>query len=116
MIKISVIIPVYNVERFLARTLDSVLNQTFQELEIICVNDGSPDNCASILESYAQKDKRIKVITQENQGLSVARNNGFAQATGDYIYFLDSDDVIHPRCLETAYYFAEKFSVMIPVF
>lgn len=107
--KISVIIPVYNVERFLSRCIESVLNQTYDDFEIICVNDGSPDNSAFILENYSQKDKRIKVITQKNQGLSMARNNGFENAVGEYVYFLDSDDAIHPQCLEIAYLTAEKY-------
>lgn len=90
--KLSVVIPVYNVQEFLPRCLDSVINQTFNDMEIICVNDGSPDNCAEILEQYAKRDNRIKIITQENQGLSMARNNGMAIATGEYIGFIDSDD------------------------
>ena len=101
--KISVIIPVFNVEKFLPRCLDSVLHQTFSDFEVICVNDGSPDNCDKILEQYAQKDNRIKIISQINQGLSMARNNGFKYALGEYIYFLDSDDFIHPQLLEYAY-------------
>lgn len=101
--EISVIIPIYNVEKFLPRCLDSVLSQTFNNFELICVNDGSSDNCAAILDKYAQKDSRIKIITQKNQGLSMARNSGFKIATGKYIYFLDSDDFIHPKLLEYAY-------------
>ena len=92
---ISVIIPIYNVEAYLERCLDSVINNTYQNLEIICVNDGSPDNCHKILERYAAQDNRIKVIWQEKQGVSVARNTGMDVATGDYIYFLDADDWIH---------------------
>ncbi|MBQ7884185.1 MAG: glycosyltransferase family 2 protein [Phascolarctobacterium sp.] len=107
--KVSVIIPVYNVEKFLARCLDSVINQTFNDFEIVCVNDGSPDNSATILERYMKLDKRVKVITQENQGLSMARNNGVENASGEYICFLDSDDVIHPQCLEVASSLAEKY-------
>ena len=101
--KISVIVPIYNVEKFLPRCLDSVLAQTFKDFELICVNDGSPDNCAAILEEYAKKDSRIKILTQDNQGLSMARNNGFKIASGEYVYFLDSDDFIHPELLEYAY-------------
>ena len=101
--KISVIIPVFNVEKFLPRCLDSVLAQTFKDFEVICVNDGSPDDCDKILEQYAQKDSRIKIIIQRNQGLSTARNNGFKVASGEYIYFLDSDDFIHPQLLEYTY-------------
>lgn len=103
--KISVIIPVYNVEKYLPRCLDSVLAQTFTDFEAICINDGSPDGSAKILSEYTQKDSRIKVITQENQGVSVARNKGLKEAEGQYIYFLDSDDCIHPQTLEIAYHF-----------
>ena len=92
--KISIVIPVYNVELYLRRCLDSVCNQTFKNLEIICVNDGSTDTSALILEEYAKKDNRIKVIHQKNQGLSVARNVGMREVTGQYCAFLDSDDFI----------------------
>ncbi len=106
--KVSIVIPVYKVERYLPACLDSVLSQTFQDWEAICVNDGSPDKCGKILAKYAQKDKRIKVITQENQGLSMARNNGLKQAKGEYILFLDSDDFIYPQLLEICVSLAEK--------
>ncbi|HFU4059843.1 TPA: glycosyltransferase family 2 protein [Streptococcus suis] len=89
---ISVIIPIYNVEKYLARCLDSVVNQTHTNLEIILVNDGTPDGSVAIAEAYQEKDKRIKLLHQENAGLSEARNTGIAAATGDYIAFLDSDD------------------------
>ena len=92
--KISVIIPVYNVEKYLAECLTSVVNQTFKDIEIICINDGSTDNSPKILEEFAQKDRRIKIINQENQGMSCARNAGLAVATGEYITFVDSDDYI----------------------
>ena len=102
--KISVIIPIYNVEKYLARCLDSVISQTYTNLEIICVNDCSPDNSHLILQEYATKDKRIKIITREkNGGLSAARNSGLKVATGKYIYFLDSDDWITPDFLEKMY-------------
>lgn len=106
--QISVIIPIFNVEKFLPRCLDSVLAQTFKNFEVICVNDGSPDDCDKILEEYAAKDDRIKIVNQRNQGLSMARNNGFKIANGEYIYFLDSDDFIHPKLLECAYGLAIK--------
>jgi glycosyltransferase involved in cell wall biosynthesis len=98
--KVSLVIPVYNVEKLLKRCLDSVLGQTFADFEVICVNDGSPDNSLEILEQYSNSDKRIKVITQENKGLSGARNTGIENADGEYICFLDSDDIIHPQYLE----------------
>ena len=92
--KCSIIIPVYNVEKYLPKCLDSIVNQTYKNIEIICINDGSTDNSLKILEEYAQKDERIKIINQENQGVSVARNVGIDNATGDYILFVDSDDWI----------------------
>ena len=106
--KISVIVPVYNTEQYLAECLDSVLAQTFQDIEIICVNDGSPDNSAAILSEYAKKDPRIKVITQENKGLSAARNAGLAMAQGEWIYLIDSDDMLPSYALEVLYNIAEK--------
>ena len=106
--KISVIIPVYKVEQYLATCLESVLAQTFDDFEVICVNDGSPDNCGKILEDYAKKDNRIKVITQENKGLSMARNQGLKVAKGEYIFFLDSDDCMHPDLLKITYMAAKK--------
>ena len=98
--KISIIIPVYKVEEYLPACLDSVLAQTFTDWEAICVNDGSPDNCGAILAEYAQKDSRIKVISQENQGVSVARNKALENAQGEYISFLDSDDELAPTFLQ----------------
>jgi len=92
--KISIIIPVYNVEQYLSMCLDSVINQTYKNLEIICINDGSTDNSQEILERYASKDIRIKIVKQKNIGLSGARNEGIDLASGDYIMFVDSDDWI----------------------
>lgn len=97
---LSVIIPVYNVEQYLPECLDSVLNQSFGDFEIICVNDGSTDGSAKILEEYAVRDDRISVITRENQGVSEARNVGVRAAKGKYIYFMDSDDIINPDAFE----------------
>lgn len=99
-IKVSVIIPVYNVEKYLAECLDSVINQTLTNIEIICINDGSTDDSTNILRKYAQNDNRIIILHQENQGPSVSRNNGVKIAKGHYIYFLDSDDMIVPYALE----------------
>lgn len=99
--QVSVIIPVYNVEEYLPRCLNSVLTQTYGNLEILCVNDNTPDNCGQILDEYARKDDRISVITHNaNKGLSGARNSGMRVATGDYIYFLDSDDYIDADYIE----------------
>lgn len=89
---ISVIIPVYKVEKYLDRCVESVVNQTYKNLEIILVDDGSPDNCPQMCDEWAKKDKRIKVIHKENGGVSSARNLGLEQATGNYIAFVDSDD------------------------
>lgn len=103
---ISVVIPVYNVEKFLPRCLDSVLYQTFSDWEAVCVNDGSPDGSDKILASYAAGDARFKIVSKENGGLSDARNAGVRAARGKYILFLDSDDFIHPQTLEILYNFA----------
>lgn len=102
-IKVSVIIPVYNVEQYLEQCVDSVINNTLKEIEIICVDDGSTDNSPQILKNFAQKDKRIKIVTKENGGLSSARNAGLNAAGGKYILFLDSDDYIEPFALEYLY-------------
>ena len=104
--KISIIIPMYNVEKYLRRCLDSVANQTFQEWQAICVDDGSPDNSGKIAEEYAAKDKRFVVVHKENGGLSDARNAGLPYAKGKYIMYLDSDDFIHPQTMEIAYHMA----------
>ena len=101
--KISVIIPIYNVEKYLRRCLDSMLSQTFTDWQAICVNDGSPDNCGEILSEYAGRDGRFKIVNKENGGLSDARNAGMRVADGDFILFLDSDDFIHPQTLEIAH-------------
>ena len=95
----SIIIPVYNVESFLRECLDSVLKQTFPDWEAICVNDGSTDQSASILEEYSEKDIRFKIISQANGGLSSARNSGLKVAKGDYVLFLDSDDWLESDAL-----------------
>lgn len=93
---LSVIIPVYKVERYLQECVDSVLSSTYSNLEVILVDDGSPDNCPSICDAYAAKYSRIKVLHQENQGLCAARNAGLHVATGQYIAFVDSDDIVSP--------------------
>ena len=106
--KISVIIPMYGVEKYLRRCLDSVKNQTFTDWQAICVDDGSPDKSGEIAEEYAAHDKRFIVVHKENGGLSDARNAGMSYAEGKYIMYLDSDDFIHPQTLEIAYNAAEK--------
>lgn len=102
-IKVSIIIPVYNIESFLPRCLDSIVGQTMREIEIITVNDGSTDRSLDILHSYAKKDKRIRVFSQENKGLSVSRNLGICIAQGDYILFVDGDDFIDSESCERLY-------------
>lgn len=97
---ISVIIPVYNVGTYLPRCLSSVQKQTFSNIEILCINDGSTDNSVEILKQYAAIDKRIKIFSQENKGLSFARNRGIEAAGGKYVFFLDADDYLHPQALE----------------
>ena len=105
---ISVIIPVYNVEKYLCECVDSVLNQTYENFEIILVNDGSTDSSGEICDEYVDKDERITVIHQKNGGLSVARNTGLSEANGDYVYFLDSDDYIAKNAFEILLEIAEK--------
>ncbi|KGY07464.1 glycosyltransferase family 2 protein [Vibrio sinaloensis] len=97
---ISIIIPIYNVEDYLRKTLDSVLVQTYQNLEILCVLDSPTDNSERIAFEYQQRDSRIRLIHQDNQGVSVARNNGMDQAKGDYFFFLDSDDWLINNAIE----------------
>lgn len=98
---VSVIVPIYNVEAYLERCVESILQQTYEHIEIILVDDGSPDRCGSMCEEYAKKDSRIKVLHKENGGLSDARNAGLEMAKGKYVLFVDSDDVIKENLLET---------------
>ncbi len=100
MTTVSVIIPVYNAEKYLSKCLDSLAYSTFTDWEAICVNDGSLDSSLDILNTYAVNDSRFKVFSQQNAGVSAARNLGLSQAHGQYVYFLDSDDYIHPKSLE----------------
>lgn len=98
--RISVIVPVYKTERYLQECIDSILAQTFRNFELILVNDGSPDSCGAICEAAAKSDARIRVLHQENQGVTRARANGVAAAKGDFITFVDSDDTIPPQALD----------------
>lgn len=100
---ISIIIPVYKVEEYLEKCVDSVIKQTYDNLEIILVDDGSPDNCGKICDQYSKKDKRVKVIHKENGGLSDARNAGIDISRGEYISFIDSDDYVEIDYIETLY-------------
>ena len=97
---ISVIVPIYKVEKYLCQCLDSIVNQTYRDLEILLIDDGSPDKCGEICEEYAKKDSRINVFHTENKGLSAARNLGLREAKGEYIGFVDSDDWIEPNMYE----------------
>jgi glycosyltransferase involved in cell wall biosynthesis len=108
MVKISAIVPVYNVEEYLGECLDSLINQTFEDIEIICVNDGSTDSSPEILDEYQNMDSRIRIISQENRGLSGARNTGMEHARGEYIYFIDSDDYLERDALEELYSISQQ--------
>lgn len=116
MVEISVVVPVYNVEEYLKECLDSIVNQTFTDLEIICVNDGSKDNSLQILNEYAKKDDRIIVIDQENGGHAVATNVGIDKATGKYLFLMDSDDKLKLDALELTYNAAEEKQVDFVLF
>lgn len=99
----SVIVPIYNIEKHLARCVDSILSQSFGDFELILVDDGSPDNCPDICDEYAKKDARIKVIHKKNGGLVSARQAGIKEAVGDYVFHVDGDDAVLPDALESAY-------------
>ena len=116
MVKISVIVPCYNVEEYLEECLDSIINQTFKDMEIICINDGSTDNTLNILNSYAERDSRIKIISQSNQGLSAARNTGLKNVTGEYVAFIDSDDYFELTAFEETLKVIEEKSLDLLIF
>ena len=99
-IKVSIIIPVYNTEKYIRQTVESIMSQTLKELEIIIINDGSTDESLKIVEKLALQDNRIQTYSQANQGVSVARNEGIARAQGEYIYFMDSDDLLDTDALD----------------
>ena len=100
---ISIIVPVYNVEKYLKRCMDTLQNQTYENIEIILVDDGSPDDCQQLCDENARKDSRVKVIHKSNEGLGMARNSGFEIATGSYIVFVDSDDYVTEDMCEKLY-------------
>ena len=102
-IKVSIIIPVWNAEKYISKCLDSLINQTLKDIEIICVNDGSTDNSLNVLKEYSRKDPRIKIINQQNQGQSVARNNAMDVAQGEFIGFCDNDDWVSKNYFEDLY-------------
>lgn len=111
--KISVIVPIYNVEKYLPACIDSILQQTYKDMEIILVDDGSPDNCPQICDEYGKKDERIRVVHQKNKGLSGARNTGIDIAQGEYLIFVDSDDTVEPTMVEDLYTYAEEHNCAI---
>ena len=100
---VTVVLPIYNVEKQLNRCIESVVNQTYKNIEIILVDDGSVDSCPAICDEWAKKDYRIRVIHKQNQGLGMARNTGIENANGEFICFFDSDDFIEPETIEKAY-------------
>ena len=100
---ISVVVPVYCVEEWLEGCIESILRQTYTNIELILVDDGSPDRCGEICDEYARIDKRVKVVHKENGGASSARNTGIDMATGEYLVFVDSDDILTETCIETLY-------------
>ena len=112
MTKVTVIVPVYNVEKYLPACLDSVLGQSLRELECICIDDASPDRCGEILDEYAARDERVRVLhLPENHMQGYGRNRGLEMARGKYVYFLDSDDMITPKAMEELYALAERDSL-----
>ena len=109
MSKISIIIPVYNAEKYLEMSLNSVRNQTFTDYEVICMNDGSTDKSLQILKKIAKQDNRFKIYNQSNSGGSIARNNAIKKASGKYVAFLDNDDIYHPNYLEILFHNIENY-------
>ena len=105
---VSIIIPIYNVELYLSCCIESVIKQTYKNIQIILVNDGSTDNCLEICNKYMALDSRVEIINQENKGLSAARNSGLANAKGEYVYFLDSDDFIADNAIKELYKMAKE--------
>ena len=119
MARISIIVPVYKVEKYIHRCVDSILNQTFRDFELILVDDGSPDSCGVICDEYAAKDSRVVVIHQENGGLSAARNAGlrwvFDNSQSGWITFVDSDDWVHPQYLECLWKNTKRYDVKLSI-
>lgn len=115
-VKVSVIIPVYNTQQYIHECMDSIIGQTLQDIEIICIDDGSTDQCLDILCKYADKDDRITIYRQENSGLSVVRNRGLKRASGEYIYFMDSDDILRSDALENLYMKSKESNLDVLLF
>lgn len=114
--KVSVVIPVYDVEKYIKKCVNSIVNQTYKNLEIIIIDDGSTDNSAKICDELGHRDKRIKVIHKKNEGLGLTRDKGICEATGKYIYFIDSDDYINRNTIERCVELAEKNNLQIVTF
>ena len=113
---VSIIVPVYNAEKYLKECIDSILAQTYSDFELICVDDGSTDNSLAVLKAYQKKDKRVQVYTQKNQYAGVARNNGLSRANGKYVLFLDADDFFEDKLLELTVEKAEKTNSDVVLF
>lgn len=116
MTKLSIVIPVYNVENYIPQCLESILNQSFKDLEVICVNDGSTDNSLSVLQDYKAKDDRIIIIDKKNEGSGIARNAGLSIAKGEYVYYVDGDDWIEDNALEKIIVKADELNTDILIF
>lgn len=114
-IKVSVIMPIYNADKYLASAIDSVLAQTLTELELICIDDGSTDDSLKILKEYRERDERIRIVTENNAGPGLARNNGIRRSRGEYIAFVDADDFLAPSFLESLYTYAKENELDIAI-
>jgi glycosyltransferase involved in cell wall biosynthesis len=114
-IKVSVIMPIYNASEYLKPALDSVLEQTLSDIEVICIDDGSTDSSLEILKEYQERDSRVRIVTETNAGPALARNNGIRRARGEYIAFLDADDFVEPRFLEELYGLAKRDDLDIAI-
>ena len=113
---VSIIVPIYKVERYIHECIDSILSQTYQDIEVILVDDGSPDKCGKICDEYAQKDSRVKVLHQNNGGVSLARYNGIMAAKGDWAFFVDADDYVLPEAIEKLISHSEGFDLISGTF
>ena len=114
-IKVSVIMPIYNADKYLASAIDSVLAQTLTEFELICIDDGSTDDSLKILKEYRERDERIRIVTENNAGPGLARNNGIRRSRGEYIAFVDADDFLAPSFLELLYVYAKENELDIAI-
>lgn len=113
---VTIVVPIYNTEKYLDRCVGSIVNQTYRNLENLLIDDGSTDSCPRMCDAWAEKDSRIRVFHKENEGQGLSRNVGIAHATGEYIYFIDSDDYIHPETIEKAYSCAAQNQAEVVIF